>query len=133
MKENPKAIQSKILIIDDDPHTIAIVKSRLTAHHYSVFSALDGCEGLEQIEKEKPDLILLDVLMPKMDGFTFLRTLKRDDRFKKIPVIVLTGKDRVKDLFVLEGIQESDFILKPYQPEKLLERIAQKLSVHTQV
>lgn len=109
----------KILVIDDDPNIVELLKSRLTANQFDVRTAKDGQEGLRKVEASPPDLIILDILMPHMDGFTFVRALKRLE--KKIPVIVLTAKDKMRDLFELEGIHH--YIVKPYHPEDLLKRI----------
>jgi DNA-binding response OmpR family regulator len=115
----------KILVIDDDPHIVELLKNRLMACSYQVATAHDGEEGLEQVRKENPDLIIVDVLMPKMDGYTFVRTLKRSDPTKAIPVIVLTAKDKMKELFELEGVK--DYMVKPYRPEDLLKKIRSNL------
>ena len=119
----------KILIIDDDSTTRRMLTHCLTAAQYAVTCASDGREGLTRICEEKPDLIILDVLMPQMDGYTFLRTLRRDELNAVIPVIVLTAKDRMQDLFGFEGIGKEDYLIKPYKPEELLAKINSKLSI----
>lgn len=111
----------KILVIDDDPHIVELLKSRLTASSYLVVTAHDGEAGLVQVEKEHPDLIICDVLMPKMDGYTFVRTLKRQDVGRAIPIIMLTAKDKMKDLFEIEGVR--DYMVKPYRPEELMKKV----------
>lgn len=118
-------MSKKILVIDDDPHIVELLKNRLVACSYQVVTAQDGEAGLEQVEKENPDLIIVDVLMPRMDGYTFVRTLRRQDASRNIPVIVLTAKDKMKDLFELEGVK--DYMVKPYRPEELMKKVRSNL------
>lgn len=119
-------MSKKILVIDDDPNIVELLKRRLLASQYQVVTASNGEEGLKQVADEKPDLIIVDVLMPKMDGYTFVRTLRRDDEHRALPVIVLTAKDKMKDLFELEGVK--DYIVKPYRPEDLMEKVKRNLA-----
>ncbi len=111
----------KILVIDDDAAMVAAVQARLEANGYSVISASHGEEGLEKAKSECPDLIILDVVMPTMDGYTFVRELRKTPIANEIPVVILSGRDKMKDLFELEGI--NDFLLKPYQGQDLLNKI----------
>ncbi|MEI6632929.1 MAG: response regulator [Chlamydiota bacterium] len=110
----------KILIVDDEPHIVEMLKSRLEANDYKVLSACNGEEGLKKVQDENPGLIILDVMMPEMDGWTFLKELKREG--KHIPVIILTAKEKMQDLFELEGIK--DYIVKPFKADELLEKIS---------
>jgi DNA-binding response OmpR family regulator len=111
----------KILLIEDEPELSTMMKSRLEANHYEVITAGDGEEGLKKIEAGTPDLILLDVMLPGMDGYTFVKTLKTKQS-ETIPIIVVTAKgDNLRGLFELEGIK--DYITKPFQGQDLLERI----------
>jgi DNA-binding response OmpR family regulator len=111
----------KILVVDDEADLVEILKLSLEMNNYEVITAFDGEEGFEKAKKEKPDLILLDIMMPKKDGWTFVREMKMDESIKHIPVIVLTGKDQLKDEFELEGVK--DFIIKPVEIEVLLDKI----------
>lgn len=113
--------KAKILIIDDEPQMIQVLKVRLEAENYTVLSASNGEEGLEKVKSEKPDLILLDILMPKKDGYTFVRETKADDNLRNIPIIMLTGKAEMKDLFAIEGIK--DYLLKPFDDMELIKKI----------
>ncbi len=114
-------MSSKILIIDDELDIVSMVKMRLEANNYTVISAFNGLEGLEKVKNEKPDLIILDIMMPKMDGFTFVQELKKNSEGKKIPIIILSVKDKMQDIFKMEGVQ--DYVIKPFVAEMLLERI----------
>jgi CheY-like chemotaxis protein len=87
----------KILIADDRPEVVELVKVTLEGEGYQTIDASDGRVALEKIGKEKPDLILLDIIMPKMDGFEVLRNLKDDPNTKDIPVIMLTAKGQKSD------------------------------------
>ena len=111
----------KILVVDDEEQLALAVKIRLQSKGYKVTNASDGRQALEKIVTDKPDLILLDVLMPTMDGYSCLRELNQRHGRGKIPVIVLTARDQLKELFELEGIE--DYIIKPFDHEDLLVRI----------
>jgi len=115
----------KILIVDDEPQLALAVKIRLQAHGYEVTIAPDGRQALEAIQQSRPDCILLDVLMPVMDGYSCLRQLNATVGRGAIPVIILTSRDRMKDLFELEGI--ADYIIKPFDHEDLLARLERVL------
>ncbi len=113
----------KILIIDDEPDIVKIIQKQFMASHYEVITALDGEEGLEKAEREKPDLIILDIMMPKMDGYTFTRELHTKISSGRVttPIIVLTAKEKMQDLFEIEGVKE--YIVKPFDPAELLEKV----------
>src|SRR3989338_4053858 len=111
----------KILVVDDEQQLALAVKIRLQSHGYQVVTANNGQMALEMAEKEQPDLVLLDVLMPVMDGYSTLRELNTRFGRGKIPVIMLTARDRMKDLFELEGVE--DYVIKPFDHEDLLVRI----------
>ena len=111
----------KILVADDEQQLALAVKIRLQSKGYTVVTASDGQQALALAAQEKPDLIILDVLMPVMDGYSCLRELNTKFGRGKIPVIVLTARDRMKDLFELEGIE--DYVIKPFDHEDLLVRI----------
>jgi len=114
-------VQKRILTIDDEPDVRAMLKARLESKSYEVIAAADGEEGLEKVEYERPDLIILDVMMPRMDGYTFIREMRNRYPDLKIPIIVLTAKDKLKDLFEIEGI--GDYLTKPYDAQELLQKI----------
>ncbi len=81
----------KVLIIDDDKNTVRFISVALEENGYDAVSAFDGKEGFDKVGVEKPDLIILDVMMPKRTGFVVFKQLRRNDEFKEIPVIMLTG------------------------------------------
>ncbi|MCP4650834.1 MAG: response regulator [PVC group bacterium] len=114
----------KILVVDDEHDMVTILKARLEKRGFAVVSAYDGAEGLEKIDEENPDLIILDIIMPKMDGYTVIKELKKrsmKEGSSLIPVIVLTAKDKMQDLFAMEGV--TDYIIKPFEVPELLDKI----------
>ena len=117
--------KKKILVIDDEPDLINVVKTRLEASGYEVISAGNGLEGLKRADQKNPDLILLDIKMAQMDGYTMLRKLKHAKKTESIPVIILTGYAKMKDMFDLEGA--TDYVVKPFDGQDLLLRISRAL------
>jgi len=117
----------KILVVDDEVHIVKIIDYKLRTAGYTVIAATDGLEGLEKARVERPDLILLDVMMPRMDGFQALEALKRDPTTKAIPVFMLTVKGKEMDR--LRGLQMgiAAYITKPFSPNALLARIDETL------
>ncbi|MFH1645030.1 MAG: response regulator [Candidatus Omnitrophota bacterium] len=118
--------KKKILVVDDEPQLLAVLKTRLESNNYEVITAVDGEDGMEKLVKEMPDLILLDIKMPKKDGYTFVKEMRANRDVKGTPVIILTARDKMKDLFAMEGIKE--YIVKPFKSEELLESISKCLS-----
>jgi len=116
---------TKILVVDDEKQLALAVTIRLQSRGYQVCLAHDGREALALAERERPALILLDVLMPVMDGYSCLRELNARFGRGAIPVIVLTARDRMKDLFELEGVE--DYVIKPFDHEDLLLRVERAL------
>ncbi len=111
----------KVLIIDDEIHITKIIKYILASEGYEVIQALDGEEGLQSAIKELPDLVLLDVMMPKLDGFKVLELLKENKGTKDIPVVMVTVKTQQDDTLKAERLGASDYIYKPFSPKKVLE------------
>lgn len=117
----------KILIIDDEVDLVSVTKLRLEASGFSVTEAFTAKQGLEQIEKNRPDIILLDVLLPDDDGYLVCQKLKTGQKTKDIPVIIITAS-KVQNL--ARRSQESgavDYLAKPFEPDILLEKIKEAL------
>ncbi len=121
--------KKKILVIDDEPSILYVVINRLQASGYTVVTAYDGFNGLETLEKENVDLILLDIMMPKMDGFQFLKELKKVKKGNKVPVIMFSAKVQDEDVRKAKDLGASDFISKPFTPDILLEKIKNALNM----
>ncbi len=117
----------KILIVDDEPHIVKMVESRLKANGYEVITANNGADGFEKASQEKPDLIILDMLMPKMDGPTALIKLKTVEGTKNIPVIMFTAKGQPADIEMAQQRGADDYVVKPFSPPVLLEKIRKAL------
>ncbi len=117
----------KILIVDDDPTVVKLLESKLAVRGYSIFTAGDGVSGLKQVEQYHPDLIIADYLMPRMDGFTFYKTLRKRTDFSEINVLILTERAQMEDSFRALGIEV--FVTKPFMLEGLLAKIDQMLGV----
>ncbi|MCI0515958.1 diguanylate cyclase [candidate division KSB1 bacterium] len=120
---------SKILVVDDVPVNIKLQRTYLTAVGYEVVAAKDGVEALEQVKVEQPDLILLDVMMPKMNGFQVCQKLKNSDDTRFIPIIMVTALNELEDK--IKGIEAGadDFICKPYNKLELLARVKSLLRI----
>jgi len=104
----------KILIIDDEPDLVTMVTLRLEANGYQVIFACDGQEGLGKARNEKPDLIILDLMLPKIDGYKVCRLLKFDEKYKKIPVILFTARAQESDIKVGEDVGADAYLTKPF-------------------
>jgi DNA-binding response OmpR family regulator len=111
---------AKILVIDDEPHLIKLVRSNLEAQHFKVISAMDGPSGLAMAEKEGPDLIILDIMLPGMDGFDVLQKIRE---FSAVPVVMLTAKDQEVDVVRGLHLGADDYIRKPFSVHELLARV----------
>ncbi len=110
----------KILAVDDEKHIVRLVQVNLERQGYEVVTANDGREALEKVESEKPDLVVLDVMMPYMDGFEVLQNLRRNANTRDIPVIMLTAKAQDADVF--KGWQSGVdcYLTKPFNPMELI-------------
>lgn len=110
----------KILAVDDERHIVRLVQVNLQRAGYEVVTAFDGKEALEKIKSEKPDLVVLDVMMPYMDGFEVLQTLRKDPETRELPVIMLTAKAQDADVF--RGWQSGVdcYLTKPFNPMELI-------------
>ncbi len=109
-----------ILVVDDEPHLVKLVRSNLEAQHFKVITAMEGQSGIALVEKEGPDLVILDVMMPGMDGFDVLQKIRE---FSSVPVIMLTAKDQ--DVDVVKGLQSGadDYVKKPFSVHELMARV----------
>jgi len=114
----------KILIIEDDKFLLKVIKKKLLKENYTVVEALDGEQGIKGIKKEKPDLVLLDLILPEMDGFEVLTKMKADPKTAKIPVIVLSNLGEEQQ--VKKGLKmgANDYLIKAhFTPGEIIERI----------
>ena len=127
MTDNADAI--RILCIEDDMEMIDLVKLILTRKGYEVFGAVGGQAGLETIEQVKPDLVLLDLMMPDMDGWEVFQQMRANEHTKNIPVIVVTAKAQSIDKVLgLHIAKVDDYITKPFGPSELLSSVLRVLA-----
>jgi len=110
----------KVLVCDDERHIVRLIQVNLEREGYKVVTAYDGKEGLEKVQSEKPDLMVLDVMMPYMDGFEVLKTLRRDAATADLPVIMLTAKAQDKDVFEGYTYGADMYLTKPFNPRELI-------------
>ncbi len=115
--------KKKILLVEDESVLLNMVKMRLEANNYEVISAFDGQEGLEKARKERPDLIILDLMLPKLDGYKVCRMLKFDEKYKKIPIIIFTARAQQSDEEMGFEVGADAYITKPFEPQMLLAKI----------
>lgn len=119
----------KILIADDEPAIVEILSARLRSLGYDVCSARDGVEAVEKVKSEKPNLIIMDVLMPRMTGFEAMRKIRDDRETRGIPALVISARGSMRDYF--SDITGVEFIPKPYDPKDLVARVEALLGNQT--
>lgn len=121
-KENQK--KKKIMIVEDDAFVMDIYSTKLNQEGYEVLPAENGAEAMKKLEKEIPDLILLDIIMPYVDGLQVLKKIKADERLKDIPVIFLTNLSQKEDINEGFGLGVSEYLIKShFTPSEVLEKI----------
>ncbi|MBC7814209.1 MAG: hybrid sensor histidine kinase/response regulator [Burkholderiales bacterium] len=122
-------MKKTVVIVDDTPENLRLLAQILSEQGYRVRSAPNGERAIATIQKERPDLILLDIVMPEMDGFEVCRWLKEDERFKDIPIIFISALNEVFDKVAAFSIGAVDYITKPFQIEEVLARVHTHLSL----
>ncbi len=113
----------RILVVDDEEDLVVIISKALRYKGYEVITANDGQEGLEKAKTQKPDLIVLDLMLPKMNGYKVCGLLKKDTKYAKIPVILLTAKADAENIELGEKIGADAYMTKPYEQDALLSKI----------
>ena len=110
----------RILAVDDEKHIVRLIQVNLERAGYKVVTAYDGKEAMEKVESEKPDMVILDVMMPYMDGFEVLQNLRKNPDTRELPVIMLTAKAQDADVF--RGWQSGvdAYLTKPFNPQELI-------------
>jgi len=116
---NPK----KILVVDDEVDLVKTIQFSLEVEGYTVLVSNDGEDALSQARKESPDLILLDIMLPKLDGYKVCRLLKFDERYKHIPILMMTAKTQEKDKVLGIETGADEYITKPFDMDELMEKI----------
>jgi diguanylate cyclase (GGDEF)-like protein len=118
---------SKILVVDDEPFIVEMIEENLNGEGYEIVKAYTGEEALQMVEQAEPDLVILDLMLPGMDGYEVCRQLQRDSRFNHIPVIMLTAKSAIADRVSGYDKGADDYITKPFDPDELLIRVRAQL------
>lgn len=120
---------SRVLIVDDNPQNVELLQAYLEALPITTLTAKDGVEALEKVAQEPPDLILLDIMMPRMSGFEVCRKLKGDQATRKIPVVMVTALNELGD--IERGVESGtdDFLTKPVNRLELITRVKSMLKV----
>jgi two-component system phosphate regulon response regulator PhoB len=118
---------TKILVAEDDPMTLQLIHFKLKQSGFAVAMARDGEEALRQVHSEQPDLVILDGMMPLLDGFEVLHHMKESPEMKRIPVIMLTARTQDADMQRGLGLGAADYVVKPFSPTELLNRVRKVL------
>jgi DNA-binding response OmpR family regulator len=121
---NPK----KILVVDDEVDLVETIRFPLEGEGFNVLASYDGEDALNQARKENPDLILLDIMLPKLNGYKVCRLLKFDERYKHIPILMLTAKTQEKDKTLGKETGADEYITKPFDIEELVAKVKSYLS-----
>ncbi|MFH1653544.1 MAG: response regulator [Pseudomonadota bacterium] len=120
-------MSARILIIEDEKDLVELLEVRLNSLGYETIVAYDGKQGLEMARTEKPDLIILDIMMPKLYGYDVCRFLKSDDEYRHIPIIILTVKDQEEDKIIGKAVGADEYITKPFDPAFLISKVQEHL------
>lgn len=121
--------KQRILLVDDEPDIVEVLKFRLEQAGYEIIIARDGIEALEKAYIEVPDLIVLDIVMPKMDGYQVCKALKesRNEKYSSMPIIMITAQAKLADERAQAASSADDFVVKPFEAEELLGKIKRLL------
>ena len=123
--------RKRILVVDDEARVREMIEFRLRQYGFDVIQAADGREALAVASKEQPDLVLLDVMMPELDGFQVCSRLKQHEATQHIPVVMLTAKAEAKDVTRAFNSGAVDYVVKPYDPVVLQQKVVQNLAAGT--
>ena len=113
----------KVVVIEDEPDIREVIEHNLSREGYRVYSSSDGEKGLQLVKKKVPDLVLLDLMLPGLDGLDVCRELKADPVTRSIPVIMVTAKGEESDIVLGLGIGADDYVTKPFSPKELVARV----------
>ena len=123
MTDYPEGKKTLILVVDDNQENVRVLTSILNHHGYDIIAAFNGSDALTMASRRKPDLILMDIMMPEMDGFEATRSLKEDPELKEIPVIFISALTEVEDKIQGFDVGGQDYITKPFQHQEVMARV----------
>ncbi len=115
--------QKKILVVDDEVDLVETLRFPLEMEGFNVLVSYNGEDALNQARKETPDLILLDLMLPKLDGYKVCRLLKYDEKYKHIPILMLTAKTQEKDKLLGKETGANEYITKPFEIDELMKKV----------
>ena len=116
-------MKAKIFIVEDEPSIVTLVKYNLEKENYKVFFSHNGEEGLKEIKKTDPDLVLLDWMLPDLSGIEICKALKKDPKYKNLPIIMLTAKNQDEDKVLGLNTGADDYLSKPFSHTELIARV----------
>ena len=119
--------KKRILVVEDEAELVKAIQIRLEQAGYEAMVAYDGQEGLKKAHKDKPDLIILDLMLPKMDGYWVCDLLKHDKRYNSIPIIIFTARAQESDIKMGQEVGADAYITKPFEYQVLLDKIKELL------
>jgi CheY-like chemotaxis protein len=118
----------KILIIEDEEILLELLEKKLTQEGYQVRIAKDGIEGLEKVEQEIPDVILLDIVMPRMGGFEVMEMLHKNEKFSKIPIIIISNSGQPVEIDLAQKLGAKDWLIKTdFDPQEVIEKVIKQI------
>ncbi|OGH96751.1 MAG: hypothetical protein A2039_09480 [Candidatus Melainabacteria bacterium GWA2_34_9] len=118
-----KNIKKKILIVDDEPDIVETLKFLVESEGFESIIAMDGEEALRKAKEENPDVMILDVMLPKINGYKVCRLLKFDNKYKHIPILMVTARSQEEDKVIGEETGADEYITKPFDINELIEKI----------
>jgi len=118
----------RLLLVDDEPDLVQMVSVRLKAAGYEISTAYDGQEALEKVRESQPDLIILDLMLPKLDGYKVCRLLKFDERTRAIPILIFTARAQVEDVTLATECGADAYLTKPFEAKVLLSKLQELLA-----
>ena len=122
------AERARILLVDDEPSIIKMVSKRLGVEGYEVLVAMDGQEGLDKAQAERPDLVILDLMLPRLNGYEVCARLKEDPAWRKVPVLLFSAKVQPKDEALGKQCGADGYLRKPFSPAQVKLLLREKLS-----
>jgi CheY-like chemotaxis protein len=118
----------KILIVEDEEILLDLLEKRLTQEGYQITIAKDGLEGLEKIKEDIPDLILLDIVMPRMGGFEMMKELQKDENFSQIPIIIISNSGQPVEIDLAQKLGARDWLIKTdFEPQEVIEKVVNQI------
>ncbi len=112
-----------VLVVDDERAIVKLIEANLRLENFQVITAMDGLQALQQVKEKKPDLIILDIMMPHMDGWQVLQRVRQDDELRDIPVVVLTARTGDADIIRGWELGADEYITKPFSPLALVKTV----------